>query len=209
MIPRMFLGPGTLSRRLAIAMWMLRALWALMLLSPLALYACATGFSDELAKTIANGATWIGWVDEPPWIFLLIAAAVFLGSMLIPRAIEHRSVARLRPRIGRLVDPSRPGTYRTLPNIVSEYSDVVIEAACARYANRLALSFAMLAAIVILFVWGLMNPVIAWGLGFSCRYFWRPMDYLPAAALVSVLVAVQFPTMNRMLSSLRKAGANG
>jgi len=205
----MFLGSGTFSRRLAIALWMLRALWAWMLVSPLALYAFATGFTAELEETIAKGATWIDWVDEPPWSFWLIAGAMIVGSILIPQAIERRSVARLLPRIGRVVDPSRPGFYRTSPGLVPECSDGVLEAACARYANRLALSFAMLAFIVVLFVLGL-TPSSVSGLGFSCRYFWRPMDYLPVAALVSMLVAVQFPTRNRMLWTLQsKAGTNG
>lgn len=189
---------------------MLRALWALMLWSPLVLYACATGITAELEETIAKGATWIDWVDEPPWILWLIAAAMIVGSILIPYAIERRSVAGLLPRIRRVVDPFRPGFYRTSPGLVPEYSDAVIEAACARYANRLAVSFAMLAAIIVLFVWGFMNPLRVSGLNFSCRYFWRPLDYMPAAALVSILVAAQFPTMRRMLGTLQsKAGANG
>jgi hypothetical protein len=206
----MFLGPGTLSRRLAVALWMLRALWASMLLSPLVLYACATWLTDELTDAIAKGATWIDWVEGPPWGTWLLAAAVALGSILIPPAIERRSVARLRARIGRAVDPSRPGSYRNSPRIISEYSDAMIEAACARYASRLALSFAMLGAVVLLLVGGFANPTFVSGLGFACRYFWRPVDYLPAAALVSVLVATQFPTMHRMLRTLQSlAGTNG
>ena len=169
-IRSMFLG-GPLSRRLAIALWMLRALWVLMLVSPLALYGCATRLTDEFNDAIANGATWIGWVDEPPWSMWLLAATVALGSMFIPPAIERRSIARLRARIGRAVDTRRPGSYRSSPGLISEYPDVVLEAACARYASRLALSFAMLGAVVLLPVWGFSDPAWASGLGFSCRYW--------------------------------------
>ncbi len=209
MSPRMFLGQPV-SRRLAVALWTLRALWALMLLSPLALYGCATLLTDAFNDAIAKGATWIGWVDEPPWSTWLLAAAMTLGSALIPPAIERRSVIRLRTSMGRAADPSRPGSHRNSPRVVSEHSDVALEAACTRYACRLALSFAMLGAVVLLFVWGFAHPLSVSGLGFACRYFWRPVDYLPAVALVSVLVAAQFPTMHRMLRTLQsKAGTNG
>jgi len=193
---------GPLSRRLANALWTLRATWALMLLSPLVFYAWATGYTAELAETIENGATWIAWGDEPPWDVWFIAAVIALAGMLIPYVIERRSAVRLQARVGRVIDPSRPGTYCSSPGFVPAYSDALISAAYARYSSRLALSFAMLASVLLLFTLGL-NPASSHGLSGSCRYFWRPMDYLPVIVVVSVLVAAQFPTRHRMLGILR------
>ena len=192
----------TLQRCLAFVLWSLRALWGSMLLSPMVLYACATWVTESFADTIAKGATWIAWVDRPPWDLWLFAATVAAGSMLVPSAIVRRSSARLQGRISYGVDPSRPGLYRKSPGMVPECSDALIRAAAAHYAARLALSFAMLGSVVLVCIGGFGNPLRASGLAFSCRYYWRPVDYLPAVALASLLVAVQFPTKRRMLSIL-------
>jgi hypothetical protein len=205
----MLLGRDRLQRDIVVALWMLRVLWALTLLSPMVLYACATWLTDSFTEAIARGATWIGWVDGPPWGMWLVAATLSISGLIVPPALYCSPQARLSKRALYDIDLCRPGPYRRAPGLVPRLLNASIRAAATRYAAGLTLSLAMLGAVVLLCIWGFATPLKVSGLGFCCRYFWRPVDYLPVVALVSALVATLFPTQRRMLRELEKADTNG
>lgn len=199
---RTLFAPDTFARRLTSALWLLRALWASMLLSPMVLYACAYWSTDGSTDAIASGFTWNHWNDPLPWETWLLATLLAAGSLVIPAAVDRRAIGRLRDRITYGVDPARPGHYRHPPGLLPQLSNVLLHAALARYAGRLALSFAMLGTIVLLFVLSLANPELGFWQGFHCSYVWKPIDYLPMVAVASLLIAAQLPTRQHMLRIL-------
>lgn len=171
----------------------LRVMWCLGLLSPLALHALPFLYEWNFTGGACPPSydpcyEWSGeWPDSR---MCGVAAVLAIASLAFPIAWHRRSLARLRARSSG-APVAHLGVLNRQPRAL---------ALVDRYAGRLAMVFAMLFPIYFL-AWS-ESAIRTYCHQFSegsGRTVPSPENYVPLAAVVTIFIALHFPTQRRVL----------